>query len=288
MGNRLTISDPGSYDLPSWLNDKASSIYVEYPWAVKLYQDSGSREGCVLFDEKDLDFADNQFNNGIPLNDNVSSVNVYRDICPAPCGGSGLAQVGLQGICSGPTRTPTSPGPGPTTTPTPTQIPTGNWHVEYFNDTNLNNRCYDAYESATYLFKDWGEDAPAGGCSSDNWSARFTRAVHFQSGFYTFGLGSDDWGRIKLGSDTVVDNWQGRGQHYESRSLSDGDYDVTVEFADTAGLAKLAAWWWGPGFEVPRESQDTYQWYAGYWGNKDLWWDSVVQVGMVQLRAGIG
>ena len=162
--------------------------------------------------------------------------------------------------------------------PPPPPPPSGSWHVEYFSDTNLNNRCFDGYESSTYVFKDWGEDAPAGGCPRDNWSARFTRRVHFQSGTYTFGLGSDDWGRIKVGSDTVVDNWQGRGQHYESRSLSEGDYDVTVEFADTAGHAKLAAWWWGPGFDMPRQSQDTNQWYAQYWGNKDLWWDSIIRV----------
>ena len=162
--------------------------------------------------------------------------------------------------------------------PPPPPPPPGEWHVEYFNDKNLGSRCYEGYESSTYVFKDWGEDAPAGGCSSDNWSARFTRRVHFQSGTYTFGLGSDDWGKIKLGSDTVVDNWQGAGQHYESRTLPDGDYDVTVEFADTLGHAKLAAWWWGPGFNMPRESPQSGQWYAEYWGNKDLWWDSIIRV----------
>jgi Leucine-rich repeat (LRR) protein len=158
------------------------------------------------------------------------------------------------------------------------RTPPGEWHVEYFNDKNLGGRCYEGYESTTYVFKDWGEDAPAGGCPNDNWSARFRRRVHFQSGSYTFALGSDDWARIYVGSDLVVDNWEGRGQHYESRYLNAGDYDVKVEFADTMGQAWVSAWWWGPGFNMPRESKDPNQWYAEYWGNKNLSWDSIIRV----------
>jgi len=150
-------------------------------------------------------------------------------------------------------------------------------NVEYFSDTNLGSRCATADESGTYIFKNWGESGPSGGCPSDNWSARFTRRVHFQSGLYTFGLGSDDWGRVKVGSDTVVNNWQGAGQHYESCSLSEGDYNVIVEFADTVGLARLTAFWWGPGFSIPREAQDSARWYAQYWPNQDSWWDSVAR-----------
>ena len=231
----------GWQDVPGSFNDQASSIRIPAGWSVRLYQDSGRRGGSVCRNSDDSDFAGDTFDNGVGLNDQISSFEVFDN---SNCSSS----------------------------------PSGSWRVEYFSDTNLNNRCFDGYESSTYVFKDWGEDAPAGGCPRDNWSARFTRRVHFQSGTYTFGLGSDDWGRIKVGSDTVVDNWQGRGQHYESRSLSEGDYDVTVEFADTAGHAKLAAWWWGPGFDMPRQSQDTNQWYAQYWGNKDLWWDSIIRV----------
>jgi len=170
-------------------------------------------------------------------------------------------------------------GPSPPT-PTP-QPPSGDWHVEYFPNTNLNDLCATGSHSGTFVFRDWQEDKPSGNCPPDNWSARFRRRVHFQTGSYTFALGSDDWARILVEyppNQVVVNNWQGAGQHYESRYLNEGDYWVTVEFADTLGHAKLAAWWWGPGFSMPRESRDPNQWYAEYWGNKDLWWDSIIRV----------
>jgi hypothetical protein len=52
---------------------------------------------------------------------------------------------------------------------------------------------------------------------------------------------------------------------------------VSVEHTEDVGDARLTAYWWGPGFEVARESQDNSQWYAQYWGNQALWWDSVVR-----------
>jgi len=116
------------------------------------------------------------------------------------------------------------------------------WHVEYYSDTNLGSRCFEGYESSTYVFKDWGDSAPAGGCPSNYWSARFSQRVHFRGRSYTFALGCDDWGRIRVNGSTVVNNWQGAGQHYECRSYTEGDYDVTIEFADTEGHAMRATW----------------------------------------------
>ena len=169
--------------------------------------------------------------------------------------------------------------------------PPGDWYVEYFPNTNLTDLCATGSHSGTFVFRDWQEDQPSGNCPPDNWSARFRRRVHFQTGSYTFALGSDDWARILVEfppNEVVVNNWQGAGQHYESRYINEGDYWVTVEFADTLGHAKLAAWWWGPGFSMPRDSRDPNQWYAEYWGNKDLWWDSIIRVneGSGQLSHG--
>ena len=156
-------------------------------------------------------------------------------------------------------------------------LPPGGWQVQYYNDTGLGSQCASTTRSGPFAFADWGDGAPASGCNGDNWSARFTRRVRFETGSYTFCLGSDDWGRIYVNNDLVVDNWQGRGQHYESRYLNAGDYDVRIEFADTLGAAKLAAWWRGPGVDMPTETRDEAQWYAEHWGNQDLWWDSAIR-----------
>jgi hypothetical protein len=156
--------------------------------------------------------------------------------------------------------------------------PSNDWHVEYYSDNHLGSKCYDTYQTSTYVFGDWRGDAPAGGCPSDNFSARFSRSIYFPGGDYTFGLGYDDGARIKVDGQTVVDGWAPSAQHYESRYLSSGYHNVEVEYYESAGDAYLTAFWWGPGFDLPRQSQDSSQWYAQYWGNRALWWDSVVRV----------
>lgn len=162
--------------------------------------------------------------------------------------------------------------------PTPPPLPSGSWSVEYFRNKELSDSCATATHDGTFVFKDWGDAAPAGGCNSDNWSARFSRRVHLQAGCYTFAVEADDWGRFYVNSDLVVNKWNGATQHYESRCYgSEGDYDLKVEFADTLGGAKISAWWWGPGYDVSHETQDENQWYAKYWLNPDQWWDSMVE-----------
>lgn len=158
--------------------------------------------------------------------------------------------------------------------PPPPPLPTGSWSVQYFRDKEMTNQCATSSFNDTFVFQDWGEVEPASGCNSDNWGARFTRRVHLASGYYSFALEADDWGRLFVNSDLVVNKWDGATQHYEGRQLSEGDYDIKVEFADTMGLAKIAAWWWGPGYDIPHETQDPNQWYANYWINKDQWWDA--------------
>lgn len=231
-------------------NDKASSVKVPSGWSVRLYEHENGGGGSICYNTDINDFSTqgNFPGTNTSINDNVSSMEVYDN---ANC----------------------------SNTPAPTPQP-GDWYVEYFSDTTLTNRCSapNQITSGPFTFQDWGDGSPYPGCPSDNWSARFWRTVHFQSGTYSFGLGSDDWSRLIIDGDLVLNNWQGAGQHYASRTYSEGDRQVTVEFADTLGSAKLAAWWWGPGFDVPRQTRDLYQWYAQYWGNKDLWWDSIVQV----------
>jgi hypothetical protein len=231
-------------------NDKASSVKVPSGWSVRLYEHENGGGGSICYSSDLSDFGTqgNFQGTSTTINDSVSSMEVYDN---------------------------TNCGSNPQPTPQP-----GEWNVEYFNDTTLTNRCSPPNQIAPgpFVFHDWGDDSPYPGCNSDNWSARFWRTVHFQSGTYDFGLGSDDWSRLIIDRDVVLNNWQGAGQHYASRPYSEGDRQVTVEFADTLGSAKLAAWWWGPGFDVPRESRDPYQWFAQYWGNKELWWDAIVQI----------
>ncbi|MCC6179372.1 MAG: peptidoglycan DD-metalloendopeptidase family protein [Chloroflexi bacterium] len=152
------------------------------------------------------------------------------------------------------------------------------WQVEFYGDTNLSGRCGSTIsESSAYVFRDWGDDAPIGGCPADNWSARYSGRVRLATGRYTFGLQADDWGRIRLNGQTVVDKWQSANQHYEGRDISEGDYDITVEFSDTLGSAKIVAWWWLDS-DLPRQDREPNLWFVQYFGVRDPnWWDSIVR-----------
>lgn len=156
--------------------------------------------------------------------------------------------------------------------------PPSDWHIEYYGDNHLGNKCYDTHQSGTYVFGDWHSDAPASGCPSDYFSVRFSRSVYFPGGDYTFALGYDDGARIKVDGQAVVDGWAPSAQHYEPRNLSSGHHNVEVEYYENTGDAYLTAFWWGSGLDLPRQSQDNSQWYAQYWGNRALWWDPVVRV----------
>jgi hypothetical protein len=160
----------------------------------------------------------------------------------------------------------------------PGEEPPAGWLVEYYGDDQLSDSCGSLYQEGIYIFGNWGGAAPAAGCPSDHFSARFSRAVDFAGGEYTFGLGYDSGARLKVDGETVVDGWGISDQHYETLQLEPGLHEVSVEYMEDAGDAYLTAFWWGPGFDLARESRDDSQWYAQYWGNQVLWWDPVVKM----------
>jgi hypothetical protein len=235
-------SSSGYYDLPTSFDNQASSIRIPAGWSVRLYDNPGRRGVSVCRNGDDPSFSGDYFAGGTaPLNDQTSSIEVF-DVPD----------------CSGPYQG-------------------GEWAATYFDDPTLTNPCAPAaILDGTHVFRDWAAEGPSASCPADNWGVRFSRYAFFPSGNYTFGLSNDDWARLKLNGETVVDNWQGSGQLYGSKTLTAGSYEVSVEYADISGNAYLSAWWWGPGYDMPRESQDPGRWYARYWANKDLSGDPIV------------
>ena len=152
-----------------------------------------------------------------------------------------------------------------------TTPPTGNLHVEYFNDKNLGGRCYDGYENSTYVFKNWGNGSPASGCNSDNFSARFTGTYNFSGGSYSFHCQHDDGCRIYIDGQLRGDWWWDSSftGHDWGGTLS-GSHEVKIEFYDSGGDARLEAFWSGGGFLPNGTSCTSGEWCAQYYGNKDL------------------
>ncbi len=73
----------GRQDVPSTFNDRASSIRVPSGWSVKLYEHGNRGGGSACRTGDDVTFWGEQFSNGVALNDNVSSFEVFNT---ANCG----------------------------------------------------------------------------------------------------------------------------------------------------------------------------------------------------------
>ena len=156
--------------------------------------------------------------------------------------------------------------------------PSGTWQATYYSGTAFNSVCATESFGGSYVLKDWQASSP-GSCPVDNWSARFTQSVNFPGGTYAFSLGADDWGRLKLDGNTLLDNaWNWPQTETATTNVAAGTHTVTVEYVEKGGNAKLSAWWRGPGFDLAQETKNPNQWYAEYFGNKDLTWDPVVRV----------
>lgn len=88
-------------------DDRASAVRVRAGWSTRLWRDANRQGATVCLAADDPDFADNSFQDGSPLNEQVSSMQIWAD---TTCGGS----------ASPPTATAT---PAATTTPVATSTP---------------------------------------------------------------------------------------------------------------------------------------------------------------------
>ena len=166
-----------------------------------------------------------------------------------------------------------------TVTIPPVIFPSDSWNISYYPNKDLTNQCNSSTTNQTFIYMNWGDSAPMSNCTSDDWSASFTRNVTFQGGDYSFAVEADDWGRIYVDGTLFVDKWNGASQHYESHHVTAGSHNVRIDFADTSGGAYITAWWNGPGFEIPKvDPGDPNQWYADYWINPTQTWDAFAKI----------
>jgi hypothetical protein len=257
----------GNFRVPDWFNDKASSLAMEETLGpVILYEDVNQQGGSRSYNQDDSDFANDQFSNGVGVNDQVSSLQVGA-LCPA-----NLNTLNGDSLSDDPCNVPT-----PTVQPPP---PASGWNQAYFSDTNLSSQCGTTRnETDVYMFRDSdGGWSPPSGCpgAESAWSVRMERNdAYFQGGNYEFGLFYDDAARLYVDGQLVVDGWN-TTQHYESRNLSSGNHQLRLEYKNNAGHAIVQLWWRGPGALPPNtQTQDPNQWWVNYWGNQTQWQDAV-------------
>jgi hypothetical protein len=95
----------GPYNVPSNVDNSISSLVIASGWSVRLYDGYNQYGSSVCMNADDLDFANNTYDDGVALNDSVSSLELFDET-----------------DCGGVPPTPTST-PMPTPASTPTSIP---------------------------------------------------------------------------------------------------------------------------------------------------------------------
>lgn len=173
------------------------------------------------------------------------------------------------------------------------------WRGEYYNNTSLSGSPALVRNDSAINF-DWGTGSPASGVNSDNFSARWTRSVHFPtSGTYVFSATADDGVRVWVDSVLVIDRWilQARTTHTGSIYLAAGAHQVKVEYFEATGQAVCVVnWALSDGVTPPVPTQEIIvdnrssgfiwggpagSWYrrnVGYGGQLNWTWNGSTQV----------
>jgi hypothetical protein len=91
----------------------------------------------------------------------------------------------------------------------------------------------------------WGTGAAAVGLPADNFSARWSRQVTFESGIYRLYALADNGIRVYVDAKLVVDEWyDGSGDEvYTADLVLDGKHKVVVEYYERDGSASVKFWW---------------------------------------------
>ncbi|MGH2522939.1 MAG: glycoside hydrolase domain-containing protein, partial [Anaerolineales bacterium] len=220
-------------------NDNASSLRVPAGWSVRLFEhtERGGASVCYRTDIADFSTQGNFPGTGVPINDNVSSIEVFDNgNCASDWQETFFADTDLGTACG--TRTESG--------------------VYLFRDSLA------------------GWSLPAG-CPGveEAWSVRMVRHdAWFDGGTYEFGLFYDDAARLYVDGALVVDGWSD-SQHYGSRALSAGSHQLILEYKNNGGRAIAQLWWRGPGAVPASQTQDASQWWVSYWGNQSQFGDPV-------------
>ena len=139
--------------------------------------------------------------------------------------------------------------------PSPGLPITTGWRGEYFNNRDLIGGPAFVRDDPIIEF-DWGTGSPVSWIPSDNFSARWTRQLNFNPGYYRFSTQSDDGVRVWLDSGLVIDKWYPMVSelHYVDGIYLSGEHRLTVEYFERTGFASIKFWFSpsaAPGQPVP-------------------------------------
>ncbi|MDH4135837.1 MAG: PA14 domain-containing protein, partial [Anaerolineae bacterium] len=120
--------------------------------------------------------------------------------------------------------------PTPTPTPTSTPVVISDWRGEYYNNSNLSGAPVLVRNDVSVNF-DWGAGSPGLGVPADNFSARWSRGLHFPAGNYRFHVRVDDGVRLWIDGNLVIDQWHDSSTTYTADvNLTDGLHHLKMEY----------------------------------------------------------
>ena len=118
------------------------------------------------------------------------------------------------------------------------------WKGEYFANIDLEGGPALVRNDKSIDFA-WRSGGPGSGIPSDDFAARWTRSVSFDSGTYAFSLRADDGVRVWVDEKLIIDEWHpssGTTTYTAERSLS-GAVPVRIEYYEEGGKAEIELSW---------------------------------------------
>ena len=147
----------------------------------------------------------------------------------------------------------------------PTRAADDKWKVRYYaNKTLSGDPVRIDYESN--INHVWGNDSPGDGVPNNNFSAKWTRRVHFNAGVYRFTATMDDGMRVWVNDNEIISSWNDSQAHTVVTDIyiPAGEHNLKVEYYDATGGA-VAQFSWGP-----VGSTTVSGWLGEYFNNVDL------------------
>ncbi|MGQ9794372.1 MAG: PKD domain-containing protein [Anaerolineae bacterium] len=118
------------------------------------------------------------------------------------------------------------------------------WKAEYYANPNLEGSPVLVRNEVDVNYN-WGQGSPGPGVPADNFSARWTRQIGFESGTYRFSVRVDDGARLWIDDQLLIDDWRDGGSRLlrAERSLGSGIHRLRLEYYERTGDALITLRW---------------------------------------------
>lgn len=144
------------------------------------------------------------------------------------------------------------------------------WTGQYFGNPDFQTPVVATRVDSDISFN-WGYDAPLFGMPSDNFSVRWFSSAYFSAGTYRFTARADDYIRVVVDNNTVLDTFTPRRVDevvLTEVTLTEGFHNIRVDYREVSGPAFLRLDW--TLLQAAQTPADALRWVAEYYNNTTL------------------